>query len=395
MSLQTYEEARPWARVDQGAGGGARDAAVAHRPERRHPGVQGRSVADRQRYRDDRRLGRRRRAARQSGRHAGAARSSRTATSGPSASPISSCNFPSYTVPAAGPDLFPHVTAPTGLTEDRYIKAIQTRPDRPRIAPRRASRDYDDARGERRRRTGRSGCRRRRRAFIVEYASGKAPEIYPEISGVLLKAGSTLSLGNHLHSVGEEINSRGRGRLPAVSEGRSAEVHPLFDASRRSDADRQRLARHSGRHGRARRRLHAAHQAGQDHRLAAAHAHPRQVSVPRADLPGQSQQRHEARNRSTARTGITTGTRSTTTRTRRRRWCRPDGIHIISWHDNSAANRNNPDPQNWVGYGDRTIDEMGFSWIGWIDLTRRGIREGARRSERGAPEERVLDAAQN
>jgi hypothetical protein len=44
-------------------------------------------------------------------------------------------------------------------------------------------------------------------------------------------------------------------------------------------------------------------------------------------------------------------------------------IHIISWHDNSAANRHNPDPKNWVGYGDRTIDEMGFSWIGWIDLT--------------------------
>jgi hypothetical protein len=44
-------------------------------------------------------------------------------------------------------------------------------------------------------------------------------------------------------------------------------------------------------------------------------------------------------------------------------------IHIVSWHDNSSANRNNPDPQNWVGYGDRTIDEMGFSWIGWIDLT--------------------------
>ncbi len=44
-------------------------------------------------------------------------------------------------------------------------------------------------------------------------------------------------------------------------------------------------------------------------------------------------------------------------------------IHIISWHDNSSANRNNPDPQNWVGYGDRTIDEMGFSWIGWVDVT--------------------------
>ena len=67
-------------------------------------------------------------------------------------------------------------------------------------------------------------------------------------------------------------------------------------------------------------------------------------------------------------------------------------IHIVSWHDNSAGNRHNPDPKNWVGYGDRTIDEMGFSWIGWIDLTRRGVPEGARRAERGPSEERVVDA---
>jgi len=44
-------------------------------------------------------------------------------------------------------------------------------------------------------------------------------------------------------------------------------------------------------------------------------------------------------------------------------------LHVISWHDNSAANRFNPDPRNWVGDGNRTIDEMGFSWIGWYDLT--------------------------
>ena len=54
----------------------------------------------------------------------------------------------------------------------------------------------------------------------------------------------------------------------------------------------------------------------------------------------------------------------------RRRWCRPGTIiHIISWHDNSAGNRHNPDPKNWVGYGQRTIDDMGFAWIGWVDLT--------------------------
>ena len=44
-------------------------------------------------------------------------------------------------------------------------------------------------------------------------------------------------------------------------------------------------------------------------------------------------------------------------------------LHTISWHDNSAANKSNPDPRNWVGDGQRTIDEMGFAWIGWYDLT--------------------------
>jgi hypothetical protein len=116
--------------------------------------------------------------------------------------------FPKHHVPAAGPDLFPNLTAPTGLTEDRYIKAIETRPvdgnsrrvvhhaittmvvpggDGAPVNP-----DSPD-----------SGSQ-----FIVEYASGKAPEVYPDNSGVLLKAGSSLNLGTHLHSVGEDINSQ-------------------------------------------------------------------------------------------------------------------------------------------------------------------------------------------
>ena len=43
-------------------------------------------------------------------------------------------------------------------------------------------------------------------------------------------------------------------------------------------------------------------------------------------------------------------------------------LHVISWHDNSA-NKINPDPRNWVGSGNRTIDEMGFAWISWYDLS--------------------------
>lgn len=39
-------------------------------------------------------------------------------------------------------------------------------------------------------------------------------------------------------------------------------------------------------------------------------------------------------------------------------------LKATSWHDNTAANKANPDPNVWVGYGDRTVDEMNHIWIG-------------------------------
>ncbi len=38
-------------------------------------------------------------------------------------------------------------------------------------------------------------------------------------------------------------------------------------------------------------------------------------------------------------------------------------IHVTAWHDNTRANKNNPDPDQWVGYGDRTVDEMAHAWV--------------------------------
>jgi hypothetical protein len=38
-------------------------------------------------------------------------------------------------------------------------------------------------------------------------------------------------------------------------------------------------------------------------------------------------------------------------------------IHVAAWHDNTAANPNNPDPNQWVGWGDRTVDEMAHAWV--------------------------------
>ena len=72
MSLITYEDARPWARVDRAARRDAPDAAVAHRQDDRHPEVQERSLAERRADRHDRALGGRRRAEGRSEGHAAA-----------------------------------------------------------------------------------------------------------------------------------------------------------------------------------------------------------------------------------------------------------------------------------------------------------------------------------
>ncbi len=38
-------------------------------------------------------------------------------------------------------------------------------------------------------------------------------------------------------------------------------------------------------------------------------------------------------------------------------------LKITSWYDNTTSNPHNPDPNQWVGFGDRTVDEMGHAWV--------------------------------
>jgi hypothetical protein len=38
-------------------------------------------------------------------------------------------------------------------------------------------------------------------------------------------------------------------------------------------------------------------------------------------------------------------------------------LHLLAWYDNTKNNKSNPDPDQWVGWGDRTVDEMGHAWI--------------------------------
>ena len=109
-----------------------------------------------------------------------------------------------FTVPAAGPDSFPNLVVDPGITEDRYIKAVEVKPipkarpvvhhllvySLPEVG------DQDEQSGD---------TENSEDTFLAEYAQGKNGDVYPAGTAKLLRAGSKIKFGNHLHSVGEEI----------------------------------------------------------------------------------------------------------------------------------------------------------------------------------------------
>jgi hypothetical protein len=44
-------------------------------------------------------------------------------------------------------------------------------------------------------------------------------------------------------------------------------------------------------------------------------------------------------------------------------------LKITAWHDNTAAKKSNPDPNQWVGWGDRTVDEMAHAWVNIVHMS--------------------------
>ena len=44
-------------------------------------------------------------------------------------------------------------------------------------------------------------------------------------------------------------------------------------------------------------------------------------------------------------------------------------LHVISWHNNSSSNKLNYDPTNWIGFGNRTIDDMSHIWLAYYNIS--------------------------
>jgi mono/diheme cytochrome c family protein len=52
-----------------------------------------------------------------------------------------------------------------------------------------------------------------------------------------------------------------------------------------------------------------------------------------------------------------------------------DQLILTGWYDNTEENRYNPDPDQWVGIGDRTADEMSHAWIAVTHLDEEGFQK--------------------
>lgn len=273
--------------------------------------------------------------------------------------------YPKKTVPAAGPDLFGNLYADIPITKDRYIKAIQTRPadaQSRKVVHHALSYAVDDP--ESIEVSGDDSQGVDGGQFLVEFASGKNAEVYPDDAGVLLQAGKKAMVSYHLHSVGEQVEAGIELGITLYPEGYVPKhirwSKQLAQPTAALDIPAGTVARVDGYtvlHKPARIIAFQPHMHIRGKRQCLELIYPTSGSSARTEVVNCANFNynwHLTYNYADeAQPLVPAGTI----------------LHTISWHDNSAANKYNPDPRNWVGDGQRTIDEMGFAWIGWYDLT--------------------------
>ena len=273
-----------------------------------------------------------------------------------------------HKVPASGADWWGVYTVPSGLTEDRYIKAVEAKPGS--AATSRAVHHIlayaEEAPSARRAATATRPANDNpfsNGQFLVEYSVGKGGERFPEGSGRLLKAGSTIRFELHYHPVGEEMTDSSqiafvfypRGYVPkhiqhtrGLGHGGQLDIPGGADYVRSDGYTRFDSA--------------GVLTGFQPHMHARGKAQCLELIYPTGGTDDNVEQIACAK--------FEFGSVMVYNWAEDVRPIYPAGtiLHVINWHDNSP-NRNNPDSRNWVGNGNRTIDEMSFSWVNYYNLT--------------------------
>jgi hypothetical protein len=278
---------------------------------------------------------------------------------------------PPITVPGKGPDMYPEPEAPTGMTEDRYVRWIQVLPGDMKVVHHTLVFAVQDAPSNgtpaipgfeipasavRALTRQENGGARIITSMLTEYARGNEGDIFDEGQAKLLKAGSSLRWQFHYHPNGEaDVTDRTRVGIKFWPKG----WQPKHLISTMALASPESLAIAPG-----------------DPNARSDSYFP--LSAP-ARLISYQPHMHYRGKRMVLEAILPTGQVQTLTDVNRFTWtwqitypyktqpAFPKGtvLHSIAYHDNSAGNKENPDPTAFVGWGDRTIDEMN---IGWLDF---------------------------
>jgi len=262
-----------------------------------------------------------------------------------------------HTMPALSQDHWWKPTVPTGLTEDRWVRAIEIRPatiDGRRITHHALAtllQEEDDPEGLALSTGVAAG-------LLMEWAVGKQGEVMRANSGKLMKAGSSISFDIHYSSAGEEITDE-------------VELGLYFYPKDEEPKHRQVLSLWMGIEGgppnllippntvMTTQQFHVMKQNGRIENFQA-HMHLRGKGMQMTAVTP------DGRSRVLSRVSdFNFNWHNNYVYADNAAPLLPKGtlVEIKSWWDNTSANRSNPDSNQWVGWGDRTVDEMAHAWV--------------------------------
>jgi hypothetical protein len=265
---------------------------------------------------------------------------------------------PPYTQRAIAQDAWYKPVVPTGLTEPRWVRAIEIRPS---TVKGRKITHHALARLQQTDNTGdavRPSADEPGPGLFMEWAVGKQGEIMRPNSGKLMLPGSQIVFDIHYSAAGEDVTD-------------SVELGIYFYPKGQEPKYRQALALFSGITGGNRAldiapnsvyvgtNFHVMRKAGRVENFQP-HMHLRGKAMSmEAILPnGQTQMLSMV-------SDFNFNWHNNYVYADDAAPLLPKGtiLKITSWHDNTAANKSNPDPNQWVGWGDRTVDEMAHAWV--------------------------------
>jgi hypothetical protein len=264
-------------------------------------------------------------------------------------------NEKAYILPPTGPDNIVNMLVDPGFKEDMYVMAIESKPADAKsfkVVHHFTTNLVDDPEEDP---TG---------LFLNEYALGKNGDVFPPNSGRLIKAGTKINFNLHLNPRGEETPVNVKLGLKVFPKGQVpkyvAFTQHMGDAPD-LDIPAGSISRHDGYFRLPRPALLSSFQPHMHNRGKAQCVEAIYPDV-RADSARPGPARTETIN---CVSNYQFGWHITYPYADDVAPLLPAGtiVHIISWHDNTTANRWNPNPKNWVGGGSRSIDEMSFSWI--------------------------------